>query len=298
VQKSFVFDSQNVPFWSETEGKYLLYYRVYQDKKRRIARVESDDFLRWRNPTLMEYDDGAGKPREPIEELYTNQTHPYFRAPHLYVSTAARFMINRRVLTTQQAEAIRVDPKYFNDTSDAIFMTSRGGGTYQRTFMTAFVAPGIGPENWTSRTNYPALGVLQTGPTEMSVYVNQNYGQPTSHLRRYALRLDGFASVHAPYAGGEMHTRPLTFKGSQLTLNYQTSAPGGIRVEVQDEAGRPIPGFALEDCQELIGNDIERAAAWKGGDLAKLAGKPVRLRFVMKDAELYALQFGEGERRQ
>ena len=290
VQKSFVFDSQNVPFWSEAEGKYLLYYRVYQDKKRRIARVESDDFLTWRKPTLMGYDDGNGKP-VPVEELYTNQTHPYFRAPHLYVSTAARFMINRRVLTTQQARAIQVNPKYFNDVSDAVFMSSRGGNTYQRTFMTAFVAPGIGNENWTSRTNYPALGVVQTGPTEMSVYVNQNYGQPTSHLRRYAMRLDGFASVHAPYEGGEMLTRPLTFTGSRLLLNFATSAPGGIRVEMQDEGGNPLPGFALHDCQELIGNDIERAVTWKGGDLGKLSGTPVRLRFVMKDADLYALRF-------
>ncbi|MGB7159301.1 MAG: hypothetical protein WBD40_14630 [Tepidisphaeraceae bacterium] len=292
VQKSFVFDSQNVPFWSEAEGKYLLYYRVYQDKKRRIARVESDDFLTWTNPTLMEYEGADGK-TAPVEELYTNQTHPYFRAPHLYVSTAARFMIKRRVLTTQQAEATRVNPKYFNDTSDAVFMTSRGGGAYQRTFMTAFVAPGIGYENWTSRTNYPALGVVQTGPTEMSVYVNQNYGQPTSHLRRYSLRLDGFASVHAPYEGGEMLTRPLKFKGSQLLLNFATSAPGGIRVEVQDEAGKPIPGFTLDDCAEVIGNELERAVNWKGGGIGKLAGTTVRLRFVMKDAELFALRFGE-----
>jgi hypothetical protein len=292
VQTSFVFDSQNVPFWSEAEGKYLLYYRVYLDKKRRIARVESDDFLMWRNPTLMEYEGADGK-LAPVEELYTNQTHPYFRAPHLYVSTAARFMINRRVLTTQQAEAIHVNPKYFNDVSDAVFMTSRGGGTYQRTFMTAFVAPGIGNENWTSRTNYPALGVVQTGANEMSVYVNQNYGQPTSHLRRYSMRLDGFASVHAPYEGGEMLTRPLKFKGSQLLLNVATSAPGGVRVEVQDENSKPLSGFALDDCQEVIGNDIERAVTWKGGDLSKLAGKTVRLRFVMKDAELYALRFGE-----
>ena len=289
VNTKFAFDSQNVPFWSAAEGKYLLYYRLYKDKKRRIARVESDDFLHWSNPTLMEYE-RDGQPA-PIEELYTNQTAPYFRAPQLYVSTAARFMINRQVITTQQAEAIHVDPKYFHDTSDAIFMTSRGGNVYERTFMTAFVAPGIGAENWVSRTNYPALNVVQTGPTEMSVYVNQNYGQPTSHLRRYSLRLDGFASVHAEYDGGEMLTKPLKFDGSQLLLNFSTSAPGGIRVEIQDEAGQALPGYSLDDCREIIGNDIERPVSWKGGDLAGLAGKTVRLRFVMKDADLYAMRF-------
>ncbi len=286
---SIVFDSQNVAFWSAAEQRYLLYYRVYRAGKRRIARVESDDFITWKNPTLMEY--RRGDEAAPVEQLYTSQTHPYFRAPHIYVATAARFMQGRRVLTKAQAESIGVNPAYFNDVSDAVLMSSRGGGLYDRTFMEAFVAPGVGAENWTSRTNYPALNVVQTGPHEMSLYVNQNYGQPTSHLRRYSLRLDGFASVHADYDGGEMVTKPLTFRGSKLLLNFATSAAGGVKVEVQRPDGTPIPGFALADCHELIGNEVERAVGFAGGDLDGLAGQPVRLRFVMKDADLFSLRF-------
>jgi hypothetical protein len=289
--KSIVFDSQNVPFWSEFEQKYLLYYRVYVAGKRRTSRVESDDFVHWRNPTLMEYRH-FGQPA-PIEQLYTNQTHPYFRAPHLYISTAARFMLGRRVLTTQQAEAIHVNPKYFNDSSDAVLMTSRGGNIYDRTFMEAFIAPGIGYENWTSRTNYPALNVVQTAKNEMSVYVNQNYGQPTAHLRRYSLRLDGFASVWAGYDGGEFVTKPLVFKGSKLFLNMSTSAAGGIKVELQDESGKALNGFSADDCQEIIGNEIERPVTWKGGDLSAVSGRVVRVRFVMKDSNLFAVRFGD-----
>ncbi len=143
-----------------------------------------------------------------------------------------------------------------------------------------------------SRTNYPALNVVQTGPNEMSLYVNQNYGQPTSHLRRYSLRLDGFSAAVAPYAGGELLTKPLTFTGKELALNFATSAAGGIRVEVQDASGKPLSGFALGDAVETIGNEIERVVRWKSGsDVSSLAGKPIRLRFVMRDARLYALQF-------
>jgi hypothetical protein len=287
-----VFDSQNVVFWSDLESKYVCFYRSYKDGIRRISRVESSDFVTWAKPTLMEYrrEDGSSAP---VEHLYTSQTHPYFRAPHIYVSTAARFMPGRKVLSDEQAAAIGIHPKYFNDTSDAVLMTNRNGSnTFDRTFLSAFVAPGIGAENWTSRTNYPALNVVQTGPTEMSVYVNQNYGQPTSHLRRYSLRLDGFASVRAEYDGGEMITRPVTFKGSKIFVNFATSAYGGIKVELLDAAeNKPIPGFALDDSMELIGNEVERAVTWKGGDLTSLVGRPVRLRFVMKDADLYALRF-------
>ena len=286
----YMFDSQNVAFWSPVEKKYISYFRVFKDKLRRIARTESDDFIHWSEPVLMEYTHRGDK--SPIEHLYTNQTHPYFRAPHIYLAVAARFMPGRQVLTDEQAEKIGVHPRYFKDTSDAILMTTRGGNMYDRTFLSGFITGGIGAQNWVSRTNYPALNVVQTGPAEMSVYVNQDYAQPTAHLRRYSLRLDGFASVRADYAGGELVTKPLTFDGSELSINFSTSAAGGIKVEIQDENGKPIPGFTLADAREQIGNEINRIVTWKGGsDVSSLSGKPVRLKFVMKDADLYSLQF-------
>ena len=286
-----MFDSQNLAFWSPTEGRYLAYFRVVKDKIRRIARAESDDFLHWTNIQMMEYRTFDGSPA-PIEHLYTNQTHPYFRAPHLSIALAARFMPGRQVLSEEEARAIGVNPGYFKDTSDAVFMTTRGGAVYDRTFLSSFIRPGIGANNWVSRTNYPALGVIATGATEMSCYTNQDYAQPTSHLRRYALRLDGFGSAHADYAGGELVTRPLVFSGDRLTLNFATSAAGGIRVEIQDAEGRPIPGCTLADGVEAIGNELERVVRWKARhDVSSLAGRPVRLRLVMKDADLYAFRF-------
>ena len=288
----YMFDSQNLAFWSATEQKYLCYFRVFKDGIRRICRATSDDFLNWDEPVLMEYEHN-GKPA-PIEHLYTNQTHAYFRAPHIYVATAARFMPGRQVLTDEQAKAINVNPKYFKDTSDAVLLTTRGGSVYQRTFLSGFVRPGIGATNWVSRTNYPALNIVQTGPTEMSLYVNQDYAQPTAHLRRYSMRLDGFASARAEYAGGELTTKPITFAGKHLSINFATSAPGSIRVEIQTSDGKPIPGFTLDDCREQIGNEIDRIVSWKGtDDVSSLAGQVIRLRFVMKDADLYAIQFQE-----
>ena len=126
----------------------------------------------------------------------------------------------------------------------------------------------------------------------MSLYVQRNYGQRQSYLERLTLRLDGFASVNAPYQGGEMITRPFRFTGNRLEINYSTSAAGGIRVEVQDAGGAPIPGFSLADCPEIVGDEIERIVRWKGSEnLSALGGKTIRLRFVMKDADLYALRF-------
>ena len=283
----YMFDSQNVAFWSASEGKYVCYFRVFKDKLRRVARATSDDFLSWSAPVLMEYV-ADGKPA-PLDQLYTNQTHPYFRAPHLYVSIAARFVEGRQVLSEEEAKALGVDPAYFKDTSDAVFLTTRGGGTYDRTFPGSFIRPGIGARNWVSRTNYPACNVVQTGETEMSVYVNQDYAQSTAHLRRYSMRLDGFASVRAPCEGGELLTKPLSFAGRRLFLNFSTSAAGSIRVKLEGPEGG-----VLAESADVIGNEIEREVRWKGGaDPGAWAGRPARLRFQMKDADLFSFRFGD-----
>ena len=114
----------------------------------------------------------------------------------------------------------------------------------------------------------------------------------SSYVERLTMRLDGFVSVNAPHTGGELLTRPFTFEGGVLSINFSTSAAGGIRIELQDAAGEPIPGYTLADCAPIVGDEIDRRIAWQGGgDLATLASRPIRLRVVMRDADLYAIQF-------
>ncbi|UCG59069.1 MAG: hypothetical protein JSU70_06080 [Phycisphaerales bacterium] len=280
------FDSQNVSFFSEHEQCYVCYFRTWGGGVRSISRTTSKDFVHWSDPVAMTFGD------TPREHLYTNQTHPYFRAPHIYVAVAARFLPGRQILTAEQANELKVNPDYFKDCSDAVLMTSRGGNAYDRTFLEGFIRPGLGLQNWVSRSNYPALNVVQTGPAEMSVYVQHDYAQPTAHLRRYCLRLDGFASIWAPYQGGTMTTKAFTFTGKHLLLNFATSAPGCVKVEIQDTDGKPIPRYSLREARELIGNYVDHAASWQHGtDVSSLSGRPIRLHFVMKDANLYSLRF-------
>ena len=126
----------------------------------------------------------------------------------------------------------------------------------------------------------------------MSFLVNKNYGQPTAHVTRYALRLDGFGSLHAGYEGGEMLTRPFRFQGKALEINFSTSAAGSVRVELQDAQGAALPGFALVDSREIVGDEIERVVSWKrGADVSRLTGQPIRIRFVLKDADVFSFRF-------
>ncbi len=296
------FDSQNVSFWSEAEQCYVAYFRIFTgggtDEKtwqpkgvRWVSRATSKDFIHWSDATPMTSD-------QPLfDHIYISQTQPYFRAPHLYISTAARFMQGKAVLDAEQKAQVADDTKKYaaliQDCSEAVLMTSRAGSTkYDRTFMEGFVRPGLDFRNWTSRSNYPACGLVQTGAAELSMFVEQHYGQTSAQLQRFTLRLDGFASLHADYAAGEMITKPLTFTGKDLRLNLSTGAAGSVTVEIQDAGGQPVPGFTIADCQTITGDSLDRVVTWKGAaDVSSLAGKPIRLRWVLKDADVFAFRF-------
>ena len=261
----YSFDSQNVSFWSAAEQQYVCYHRTFQTphgKLRTIHRRTSKDFINWTEPVAM-------NPNLPGEHLYTSQTHPYFRAPHIYIATPTRFRPDR------------------GSSTDILFMSTRAGSSrYDRLFTEAFIRPGRDPERWGNRSNYVGLNVVPTAPGEMSIYHKDGY--------RYTLRTDGFISLRAGAGVGELLTKPIRFRGSQLEINYSTSAAGGLRVEIQDTKGRAVSGFTLTDAKELVGDRIAQTVEWKNNpDLSKLAGTPIRLRFAMLECDLYSWKFND-----
>ena len=89
----------------------------------------------------------------------------------------------------------------------------------------------------------------------------------------------------------------IIFSGKQLVINAETSAVGGVGVEIQDAQGNPLKGYALDDCTEFYGDKIDHTVAWKGNsEVSPLAGKPIRLRFAIHDADLYSFRFAEDEK--
>ena len=106
------------------------------------------------------------------------------------------------------------------------------------------------------------------------------------------MRVDGLVSVHANFTGGFARTRPFNFDGNELVINYSTAASGIINVEIQDENGLIISGYSMSSSDDIFGDEIERVVTWNGsGDLSELGGQTIRLKFDMKQADLYSLQF-------
>lgn len=273
------FDSQNVCFWSPAEARYLCFFRHWKTAvggPRTVGRAASADFRTWRDES-----DVFQPPNLPGEELYTNQTHPYFRAPHIYIALPTRFthgLVGGQPVVDEAGKTRNIG------STDIMFMSLRAGAdAYQRLFHEAFIRPGPDPAGWENRANYLALNVVPAGPAQMAVYNRDGH--------RWLLRTDGFTAVNAPAAGGELLTRPLLFAGDRLELNLATSTRGEVKVELQDGDGRPLPGFSLDDCTPFTGDTIGHFVSWRGRGLGRVAGQPARLRFVMRDADLYSLRF-------
>ena len=326
------FDSQNLAFWDPVQGHYRAYWRYFtqgghDNEKiwnpqgdRAIRTATSKDFLVWSDQADLRYVDS------PSEQLYTSQVHPYHRATHLRIGFPMRY-VERGHQDGRKHEAragagpdqirrwspsLRALPEWENRQwraksserygraiTEGLFMASRDGITFKR-WNEGFLRPGIERDGtW----NYghqciawrpvETRGTLEGAPNELSFYAVESYWTGSSDLlRRYSLRLDGFVSVNAPMSGGELITKPLTFTGTSLWLNMATSAAGSVRVELQDEAGTPLPGFTLDAAEELFGDTLDRRITWEtGSNLSSLAGKTVRIRFVLNDADLYSYQF-------
>lgn len=277
------FDSQNVAFWDEVRQHYVSVYRDFRYGVRTIKTATSKNFIHWTPGEWADYGDA------PPEHMYTNATVPYFRAPQLYLSFPKRL----------QPFRTKVNDGKNNGLSDGVFMSSRDGVHWYR-FVEGFIRPGRDERNWIHRTNAVSRGIIQTAPDELSLYVARHYTYPSAHIERMTLRMDGFVSANAGYPGGELVTKPVIFSGNRMYLNYATSGAGSIRIEFQNEKGQALPGFSLEESPVLYGDEIDGEVVWPRPDtrtdrapLRRISGQAVKIRFVMRDADLYAFRFGE-----
>ena len=319
-------DSQNVVFWDDRIGKYAAYFRknmrVPGTKGRTVARAESPDLRHFASvedsPVVMQADTEhavrSGSTQDEgldLLDTYTNGTLLYPWAEDAYLMFPTEYYhYGKHIAEFHQQAPVNAGAL------DTRFATSRDGIKWRRYDHRPWVGLGMKGE-FDSKRIYMVYGIVPAlNHRELYMYylgTSETHGwnrndennrlltaaglAPTepNAISRVVLRRDGFVSVRAPFAGGEFTTPLLRFEGDQLLLNVDTSASGELRVELLDDQGRPIPGYALADCDLIhTANEINRVVKWKGqSTVGALAGKPVRLHFVMRDVDLYAFQFGE-----
>ena len=298
-----------VPHWASGDNfcvmrnpetkQYVMNHRSAVRPVRRIARLVSDDFIHWRDDRLILEPDIYD---QPDTEFYGMSAFPYagnylglLWVFHQYPQTIDTQMTFSRDFVHWTRVANR---KIFLPLGYMILMY--GGKSFDSAMVFPASAPvRVGEELW----------IYYSGFDKIHNVFEENHGG----IGLAKLRVDGFCSLDATNEGYVV-TRPLKFQGSNLFVNaatYKVDAvdanlqdpvwkglfpanPGGsgwIRVEVQDEQGEALGGYAVSDSEPLRGDNTSHQVSWKSGKtLAALKGRGVRFKFVVSSAKLYSFR--------
>lgn len=307
-----IFDTYNIVFWDSEREEYVMYIRDFHNADgsrstyapvaamelayRDVRITTSKDFVHWTAPELITFEDGN------IHiQLYTGMISKYKRG-NMFLGLPTRY--NNRPNDVESLEALPgwgglrkewIEAKNRGGTvaNDTGIMTSRDGRHFDR-WDGAYMTTGLERvDNWAYGNGYISFFPVETDSDfdgevkELSMYRVEGHNVARPKIIRYALRLDGFYSWHANYTGGTVLTKPVTFEGQELEINFSTSALGHVRIFVCDEDGNEIEGY---DSKKHFGDSLSRVIKFEK-PLSELSGKTVRLKFEIKDADLYAFKF-------
>ena len=280
-------------------GRYVGYFRGWDRRnpglwhgRRTIAYAESDRFESWPVPqTIVAPNVNDG----PDTDIYTNSYAPWPGAPDAHLMFPGYYQRTR-------------------DVREVHLLTSRDGMHWHRPTSEPIIPCGEPGSGWGEGSWLAGAGLVSFHPGEWSLPVrpqsrsHNQYQFPTGpqnppnwgELCLATWREDGFTSLEAESKGG-CSTMPIVFTGGRLEINAWTRFGGEIRIELADPSGEielnyktaeTVVGHTFEECDPISGDVLKHVVTWNGeSDLSAWAGRPVRLRFSLRRARLFAFQF-------
>ena len=280
-------------------GRYVGYFRGWDRRnpglwhgRRTIAYAESDRFESWPVPqTIVAPNVNDG----PDTDIYTNSYAPWPGAPDAHLMFPGYYQRTR-------------------DVREVHLLTSRDGMHWHRPTSEPIIPCGEPGSGWGEGSWLAGTGLVSFHPGEWSLPVrpqsrsHNQYQFPTGpqnppnwgELCLATWREDGFTSLEAESKGG-CSTMPIVFTGGRLEINAWTRFGGEIRIELADPSGEielnyktaeTVVGHTFEECDPISGDVLKHVVTWNGeSDLSAWAGRPVRLRFSLRRARLFAFQF-------
>jgi hypothetical protein len=285
-------DTESLHGWDDRYGKYVAYIRPGRRfrpeerpgvPRRVIGRSESDDCVAWTEPAVVLVPDADDDPSAELYVMHASWYHGhYVGLLHVFVPSPDPFGPFWPELASSR---------------DGIRWRRPAG----RRPLIEFGPPG----SWDGGMIGAAKGIIPVGD-ELWIYYGgwrEDHGTSRPHRRMETdrtaqrraaavglarLRLDGFVSLDAGEAEGELLTRPVTCGGRSLEVNARC-ADGQVVAAVLDASGGPIEGFTREDCAPFRGDRVRQTMAWRGrSELGRLRGATVRVGLWARNAELYS----------
>jgi hypothetical protein len=323
-------DNCNTTFWDERLGKYVVYARGCDKRFPKPPIIGCRSVVRAEADTLFEtlpYDKDAPDPH-PVSKQWTGFTEDQLRrvnrelpivfecdelddpAGEIYQMAAVHYLRDTYLAFPSFYYRFPWPPdwKYVNDGYlDLQFATSADGVVWRRDFRGPYVNLDL-PDGPSTRMMHMMTGMAphgyhisqyhmgsrrSHGEGRLSRDVSEPHDPPKMgdpFVMRVEQRLDGFVSADSAYNGGTLVTKPFVLESDTLRLNIDTSASGVAHAALLDENGAAIPGYGLEECDRIQGNDTQFVVSWnEASDLSKLKGRTVKLLIQSRSAKLYTI---------
>lgn len=268
-------DTHNVCTYDVARGKYAAYVRTWYMGRRTIGYTETDDFRRFPLPEELFW---PGVSCAPCELWYANG------------KTIMPGTIDYHVMFPMRWSLI-------DDHFDFHLATSPDGVVWDFVPGGPVCEPGD-PGAWDGGVVAPGVGLVSLPGERMGILLAGS-AVPHKHPRRPPLGALGWAwwpegrlvALECPVEGS-FALFPLVFKGRTVHLNFRTRPAGYVRVEAVGPDGEVMRGRSFDDCDWLCGDSLGQVISWRGEtDLGHTDGAPVTLRFRLRTAELYSVEF-------
>lgn len=261
------YDSTTV-HWDPVGEKWIASVKIFRDGKRARGYAESRDFFNWSDTCFMTTVDERDASDDQMYAMIV------FRYESVYLGLLRMFHEERDLVDVQLA-------------------TSRNVKHWDRFSRTPFIPCSPEKGTWDYGNNSPGTDPPIRVGDELWFYY---CGRSTTHgeapnrgaIGLGTLRVDGFVSMDAGPAGGSLTTKPLLLAEDGLLVNCD-ARDGSLTVEILDESGAPIPPFSREVCVPVSEDAVAVPVRWRErSTVAELEDRPVRLRFHLENASLYA----------
>ena len=271
-----------IGFLRAPDGRFVAYHRM-DGYGRRVFRSESWDFVNWSGEPRMVLEPDAGDP--PQTQFYGLGACAYgpYEVGTLWIyatETEDRGPFKMRGLQTPE------------------LAYARAGTAWHRAEQGTPFIPNGDPGEWDSGNLQPASQPVFLDDEIRYYYAGTNARHAMdwelepqeAGLGMARLKPDRFVAVRAAEAHAELGTIAFKPPSVDVFVNARTAANGEVRVELQDEEARPLPGFTAADCRPIRGDATAHRVEWRGvGQAEAPAGQATRLRLTARRASVYSV---------
>ena len=259
--------------------------------RRRIYRMESPDLAEWSAPELLWDPDDDDN----LDDSFYAFVPWRAGEMHLGLLNVLHQVDNTLDMYLHHSRDGR-DWKRFLDHRP--FVPRGGDGTYDQFDIEAPTQPlVVGDELW---IYYGGMSVHHDWwimPKDRRPDVPEareaHYSEDGHHLCLATLRLDGYVSLDATVREGWVETKPVFSTGRHLYINGRCGPKGYIDVEVMDGWNNVWEEYSRENCRTFTADAVHHRVAWSRSDTIDEVPGAVKLKFYLRDAELYGFQFAD-----